>query len=352
MSNELKSLTVKPDDSIRSAFDALSEGDRGLVAVANRGRLVGAVTDGAVRRWAIEHPTLDGSVAQVMTHRPVVCTPGAKKAQVLELLRLHRARTAIEVDGNKAVGFRSLQDLGAGAAPVPSAVLMVGGRGERLRPLTDKVPKPLLRVGGQSIIERMVRCLVAVGVTDVTLAVNYLAEQFEEQLGDGSALGAKISYVQESQPLGTAGALSLLPELPEGPLFVGNGDQITTMDLRALFDFHWHQAAAATIVGVEHWTHIAYGVLETAGHHLRRIDEKPSRRDLVSAGMYVLAPEALRLLEAGQATGMPDLVASVVAEGQSVSVFPIIEPERWDDIGTPEEFEKVLMHFATGEGDR
>jgi dTDP-glucose pyrophosphorylase len=348
---ELKQHTVSPAASVREAFDRLSGSRRGVVAVVNRGKLVGSVTDGTIRRAALADPRLEGPVGEVMSARPVTCEAGTKAADVLALLRLHRARTAIEVDAGKVVGLRSLHEVGGAGGPSPMAVLMVGGRGERLRPLTDKVPKPLLRVGGQSIVERMIRCLVDAGVTRIVLAVNYLAEQFEEQLGDGSALGAQITYQTEDKPLGTAGALSLLEEAPEGPVFVGNGDQITTMDLQALFDFHWHQASAATIVGVEHWTHISYGVLETAGHHLLRIDEKPSRRDLVSAGMYVLAPEALRLLDHGQPAGMPDLVASVVSEGQPVGVFPIIDPERWDDIGTPEEFEKVLLHFATGEVD-
>lgn len=346
---DLKQFTVKPDDTLASAFAAMTGNGRGLVAVVNRGRLVGSLTDGAVRRAAIADPRLEGAVGAVMSKRPVTCPPGLKDKEALALLRLHRVRTALEVDGGRLVGMRSLQDVGGAGGPAPMAVLMVGGRGERLRPLTDKVPKPLLRVGGSSIVERMIICLASAGVSDVVLAVNYLSEQFQEQMGDGSDLGVRLTYLAEPKPLGTAGSLSLLPDPPSGPVFVGNGDQITTMDLQALFDFHWHQAAATTIVGVEHWTHINYGVLETAGHHLLNIDEKPSRRDLVSAGMYVLAPEALRLLQPGQVASMPDLVSSVVNEGQPVVVFPIIEPERWDDIGTPEEFEKVLIHFATGE---
>lgn len=348
-SDDLKALTVKPDASVRAAFEAMTGNGRGLVAVVNRGRVVGSLTDGAIRRAALSDASLAGPASAVMSVSPVTCAPGLADKEVLALLRLHRIRTVLELEGGRLAGMRSLSDVGGAAGPAPLAVLMVGGRGERLRPLTEKVPKPLLRVGGRSIVERMILALADAGVTEVVLAVNYLAEQFEEQLADGSSLGVKIAYLAEPKPLGTAGSLSLLPSPPHGPVFVGNGDQITTMDLQALFDFHWHQAAAATIVGVEHWTHINYGVLETAGHHLLRIDEKPSRRDLVSAGMYVLAPEALRLLQPGKAAGMPDLVASVVGEGQPVGVFPIIDPERWDDIGTPEEFEKVLMHFATGE---
>jgi NDP-sugar pyrophosphorylase family protein len=224
---------------------------------------------------------------------------------------------------------------------------MVGGRGKRLRPLTDKVPKPLLRIGGGTIVERIIRNLGAAGVVDVYLAVNYMAAMFEERLGDGAPLGVRLHYVREEEALGTAGALTLLHEPPAGPLLVTNGDLVTNLDYRALFDFHWHHGGAITVASVDHHTSVPYGVLRTAEDHLLAIDEKPTRRDLVNAGIYVLQPEVLRYLPRGVEVGMPDLIADVVADGLSVHVFPVLEP--WSDIGTPEEFERVLLAFATGE---
>src|SRR5438445_3187283 len=224
---------------------------------------------------------------------------------------------------------------------------MVGGRGQRLRPLTDKVPKPLLRIGGTTIVERIIAGLVRAGVEDVYLTVNYKAEAFEARLGSGERLGVRLRYVRERKPLGTAGALSLLPDRPEGPILVTNGDLVTTLDFRALLDFHWHHAGAITVTGVEHLSEIPYGVLRTAEHHLLGIDEKPERSDLVSAGMYVLDPDVLRFVPDDTPFGMPDLIDAVVAEGLPVHVFPILE--GWFDIGSPEEFERVLVAFATGE---
>jgi NDP-sugar pyrophosphorylase family protein len=147
--------------------------------------------------------------------------------------------------------------------------------------------------------------------------------------------------------MGTAGALSLLPDDITGPIVVANGDLVTTIDFRSLLDFHWHQEGAITVTGVEHLSPIPYGVLRHVEHHLLGIDEKPQRRDLVAAGIYVVEPPLLRFVPRDAASGMPDLIARAVAEGLPVHVFPILE--RWFDIGSPEEFERVLLQFAVGE---
>ncbi len=149
--------------------------------------------------------------------------------------------------------------------------------------------------------------------------------------------------------MGTAGALSLLPRRATGPVLVVNGDILTTVDLNRLFEFHWRHRGAITLAGVEHLSHIPYGVLRSVEHHLLAIDEKPVRRDLCSAGMYVLEPHVLRFLVPGQPRDIPDLIADVLAEGLPVHVFPILE--EWYDIGGTTEFERVLVQFATGEED-
>jgi NDP-sugar pyrophosphorylase family protein len=305
------------------------------------------VTDGAIRRSALRDPTLQACVADVMSKNPVLAEPSTGEDRVARLLESHRLRALPVVDDGRLVGVRTLDEFPGLAPAAPVAVLMVGGRGERLRPLTDKVPKPLLKLGARSIVERIILALAAAGVGDVYLAVNYLAEQFEERLGDGSELGVALHYLYEREPLHTAGALSLLPEPPAAPVFVSNGDLVTTVDYGSLFDFHWRHGGAVTITGVEHRTYVPYGVLSTAEHHLLGIEEKPERRDFVNAGMYVLQPEVLRFVPPGQRRGMPDLIDDVIAEGLPVHVFPVLE--GWFDIGSPEELERVMLMFATGE---
>lgn len=225
------------------------------------------------------------------------------------------------------------------------AVVMVGGRGERLRPLTDDTPKPLLHIGGVPIVERILRRLAAAGITDVWLTVNYLAGAFEGRFGDGSALGLRIRYIHEESPLGTAGALGLLPrDEVTGPIVVTNGDLVTELDFRELLAAHREAGSRLTVCGVEHDTQVLYGVLRTDGRTLLGIDEKPVRTDLVSAGMYVVEPELLDLVPRAEPFGMPDLMDRALERGDTVDVFRV--SADWYDIGSHDEFHRVSRLFA------
>jgi NDP-sugar pyrophosphorylase family protein len=232
---------------------------------------------------------------------------------------------------------------------MPIAVIMAGGRGQRLRPLTDKVPKPLLRVGASSIIERIIASLVSAGIGEVFLAVNYKAEAFERRLGTGDHLGATLHYVRERRRLGTAGALSLLPEASfrGRPILVMAADILTGMDFRAFFDFHRTHGGAATVAAVPYAARVPYAVLRTEGDRLISLEEKPEQRLLCNAGIYMIQPEVLSFVPPDVMIDMPDLLEKVLAEGLSVRIFPI--SEKWFDIGSPEDFERVLHEFATSE---
>jgi dTDP-glucose pyrophosphorylase len=346
----LAPFLLRPDDTVGAAAVRLRENGTGFgVVVGKDNRVLGTVADGAIRRAALGGGDFDAPVTSVMSPKPIVAGRDAADDEILELLTSYRIRALAVVEDDTLLGVRTLDEFPQHRAPAPVAVIMAGGRGQRLRPLTDKVPKPLLRIGPSSILERIISSLAGAGVEDVHLAVNYKANEFEKRLGDGQQLGVKLHYVRERQPLGTAGALSLLPELPRGPILVTNGDLVTTLDFARLFDFHWHHGGAVTIGGVEHLSHIPYGVLRTVEHHLLEIEEKPERRDFCSAGIYVLEPEVLRLVAPGARKDMPELVADVLAEGFPVHVFPVLE--TWFDIGSPAEFERVLMQFATGESE-
>ena len=325
--------TVRPADTLRTAHERMRANGRGLVAVVGRGdKLLGTITDGALRRAMLAGADLDGGVDQAMSLQPLTASKRATKKELLALLRTHRLRSIPIVTDGRLVGVRSLDELGGTGMPAPVAVVMVGGKGERLRPLTDTMPKPLLKIGGLSIVQRLIEGMAAAGVRDVYLTLNYKADVFEDRLGTGKHLGVALHYVRERKAMGTAGALSLLPDDLEGPVVVANGDLVTTIDFRALLDFHWHHEGSITVTGVE--------------HHLLGIDEKPQRRDLVAAGIYVVEAPVLRFVPRDAPSGMPDLIARAVGEGLPTHVFPILE--RWFDIGSPEEFERVLLHFAVG----
>lgn len=228
-----------------------------------------------------------------------------------------------------------------------TAVVLAGGQGQRLRPLTDKVPKPLLTVGRTTILERVLETLRSSGISDVWMAVNYKAEMIEDRIGDGSAYGVNVQYLRERTPLYTAGPLSLLPERPTGPIVVTNADQVTALNFARMVDWHRAEGVAITVGSFEHRTQVPYGVLDVDGSRFRGIAEKPELRSRCNAGIYVLEPSVIDLVPPNTYFGMDGLLAAAVASDLLVSVFPILE--TWIDIGTPEELEKALMWFATGE---
>jgi len=345
-----KSYVLDVSETLAEALQLMRRSRSGLgVVVDDAQRVIGTLSDVAIRRVALNGMSMDVTVGDVMSASPLTVGSGTTEQETFDLLHAHRHRSVPVVDADgRLEGLRSLRRSPAGDG-TPVAVIMAGGRGQRLRPLTDKVPKPLLRVGSKSIVERMITALSAAGVEDVYLAVNYKAEVFEQRLGAGEQLGVRLHYIREEQAMGTAGALSLLPPGLDGPILVVNGDILTTVDLARLFDYHWRLGGAMTLAGVEYLSHIPYGVLRSVEHHLLAIDEKPVRRDLCSAGMYVLEPEVLRFLAPNQPRDIPDLIADVLAEGLPVHVFPILE--EWYDIGGTTEFERVLVQFATGEED-
>lgn len=349
VATDLAACCVQADDKLDEALSRLRRTGLGMVVVVDRqARVVGTLRDSDIRRAVLKDRTTDLRVADAMAGWPIIVQSTTTEAELVELLHAHRLRCVPVVDSGHLVDLRSADGF-PGDLPAPTAVIMAGGRGTRLRPVTDKVPKPLLKVGATSIIERLIAGLASAGVRDVFLAINYKAELFEERLGDGQHLGVTIRYIHEEQPMGTAGALSLLPPGDHGPLLVTNGDIVTTIDFGALLEFHWRHRGAVTVAGAEYLSHIPYGVLRCAEHHLLSIEEKPVRRDFCSAGIYVLGPEVRRFVSGRSAMDMPDLIAAIIAEGLPAHVFPILE--KWYDIGRTAEFERVLMDFATGEGE-
>lgn len=228
-----------------------------------------------------------------------------------------------------------------------TAVVMAGGRGERLQPLTFKVPKPLLTVGRTTILERLLEGLFQAHVDDVWLAVNYLAELIEDRIGDGAGQGVRVRYLREHEPLERAGALSLLPEPPEGPLLLVNADQITNLNFARMVDYHLVEGADVTVGAFTHEVAVPYGVLRSDGNRLLGWDEKPTARFSCNAGFYVLSPAAVALVPDGRPYSTVELLDAAMAAGMDVVVFPLLE--KWIDLGTPEDLERALLAFATGE---
>ena len=360
-------LCVLPGATIRQAIEVIdAQGVQIVLVVSDDGALQGSLTDGDVRRAMLAGRSLDGPASEVMYASPSTVLAGTSQSEVLELMKSRRIhQVPVLSAAGKVVGIELLDDLllsptlssrgRAGAArfrdkilPSPSAehrvLLLAGGRGRRLAPLTEDIPKPMLPVGSKPILESIISALAVAGFKHFYLAVNYRAEVIENYFGDGSEFGVHIEYLREDEPLGTAGALSLLPSRPTAPLLVMNGDLLTALDPRQLLAFHAKQGASATMCVREYDIQVPFGVVSIDGQRLVSIDEKPIHRFFVNAGIYLLEPSCLDLLEPGEAINMTTLFEQLIAAGRQTAAFPV--REYWLDIGRMPDLEKARGDVA------
>lgn len=330
---------VSVEGTIRSAMRAVDAGASKIaLATDANGRLAGVVTDGDLRRallagWALEDP-----VSAIVNRKFVALSPGQGRADVLELMQARRidAIPIVDDDG-RPIGLHLLHAFLA-AAPLPNwAVVMAGGRGQRLRPLTDSTPKPMLRVAGRPILERIVLHLAGAGIERIFVAVKYGGEMIEAHFGNGSTFGCSIEYLREDEPLGTAGALSLLPEPPHDPLLVLNGDLITNVNIGGLLEFHVAGGHDAT-VGTRYYRHtIPFGCIEAKGDRIVALHEKPTLSRLVNTGIYVIEPAVQQRVPRGIPVTMPDVIDGLLANGGSVGAFEV--EGDWIDVGQREQLD-------------
>lgn len=317
-----------------------------LLVVDDERRLLGAVTDGDIRRGLMRRLAMDAPVSEVMNADPLALRPGETGPAAMRRLSERGVAVAPLLDrAGRVIGLYPDATVGAATARDNLVVIMAGGRGARLAPLTQTCPKPMLKVAGRPLLESVVERLRDQGFGRIRLAVNYLAEVIEDHFGDGSALGVEIGYLREDHPRGTAGALSLLDEPLTSPLLVMNGDVLTRMSFGDLVDFHVAQGARASLCLREHSFQAPHGVAEVDGARLSSLREKPTFRWLANAGVYCLDPDIPARAPAEGPYDMPELLAALVADGQPVGAYPI--HEYWLDIGRPPDFETAQTAFAS-----
>ncbi|MXQ09149.1 CBS domain-containing protein [Alphaproteobacteria bacterium GH1-50] len=343
----LKSLTIGPETTIRAALEVIDRSKRQIALVVDdEGRLVASLTDGDVRRGLLRGVSLDAPVSEVMHTSPTTVRQGAPDAATRRLIaerKLHHV--PVLDDGGRLVDLALVEDL-FGVRPNPARiVLMAGGLGTRLRPLTETVPKPMLEVGGKPLLEQIIAGFAEQGFWRITVSVNYRKEMVQDYFGDGSALGVEIDYVEEEKRMGTAGALSLLPERPEGPFVVMNGDLLVSLRFDQLLDFHRRLDAAGTMVVREYAHQVPYGVVRHEGDLMTGIEEKPVARYFVNGGIYVLSPEALDHVPEGEALDMPNLLTALNEADKRVAVFPL--RDYWRDIGRMDDLEAARSEFGS-----
>ena len=324
---------VSPSTTIIEALDVI---DRAALRVAfvvdGERRLLGTLTDGDVRRALLRGIQLDALVGSVMNREPIFADPHEEPDSIRDLMIARGIQHVPLLDSrSRLIDVVVLEDLLQTPETDQRVILMVGGLGLRLRPLTETTPKPMLEVGGKPVLEITVERLVRQGFRNFTLCVNYLASRIEDHFGDGSRFGAKIEYVRESEPLGTAGALRLLPARPTAPFVVMNGDILTTLDFRELLSFQAEHNAAATMAVRPYEMQIPFGVVTNDGPRVVSFTEKPIQSFFVNAGIYALDPATLDALPEAGACDMPTLFQRVSDRGGATVVFPV--REYWLDVG-------------------
>lgn len=344
MSKNWQKVVLSPAHSVRDALAVINaEALRVCLVVDQDQYLLGVVTDGDIRRAILNNVALTQSVTAVMNRSPITVLANQPRAQLLELMR-ERSVLSLPVinEEGKLIGLETWEQ--AVQAPIYDnpVFIMAGGFGTRLRPLTDNCPKPMLKVGDKPILETLLGQFLKAGFKNIYISTHYMPEQITDYFGDGSAWGATIRYVHEETPLGTGGALGLLPDdIPALPLIMINGDVLTTVDFNRLLDFHNKYQPVATMCVREYDYQVPYGVISGDGHRILEMQEKPIQRYFVNAGIYVVSPELFMNVPRQERIDMPTLLEQQIAKQEEVLMFPIYE--YWLDIGRMDDFNKAQL---------
>ena len=337
-------ITLREVDSFGAALELMNRGGYQLALVRRAdGQLAGMVTDSDIRKGLLRGITLEQQVTAVMNTSPLVVSPELGEAEAHQLMMLNHFFHLPVVDASgQLVGLHVAEQLRSPEPRSETLVIMAGGRGQRLMPLTATIPKPMLPLHGRPILEHIIERAKLEGFRQVVISVNYLAEVINEHFGDGSSYGVAIHYLQERQPLGTAGALaSLHASLRQDPVVVTNGDVITDVAYGDLLSQARREAADGLMaVRVQEWQN-PFGVVLCEGNQLVGLEEKPVYRHQVNAGMYVLSPALLDLLQPDTYCDMTDLFSLGVKQGLNLQVFPM--HESWLDIGRHADYERAAI---------
>ncbi len=322
-----------------------------LVVVAGGMRLIGTLTDGDVRRAFLTGRTPETAVDDVCKRTPVVAPDGLSVEDVRQLMRINQVSSIPIVDHDMKVVRVERADTLDGSCDVELvAVIMAGGEGLRLRPLTEDTPKPMLKVGGKPILQTILESLRKGGFTRIILNVRYLSHIIRDHFGDGSAFDVRIDYVDEPKPMGTAGSLGMIPEelRPKSPFMVVNGDLLCTVNFRAVHEFHVGAGYSFTLCGRPYEVRIPFGYPVISGDVVTDFREKPTFTHLVNSGIYCLSPELIAEVPVDEAFQMPDLIRRAIDLNLRVGVFPL--REEFHEIGRPESYaaaeEFYSRHFV------
>jgi len=340
----IKECTISRRATLLETLKALSASGEGIALVVDENnRLEGVATDGDIRRALLKGAVLTDVIAPYMTTNYRFVSPDRSRADVLDLMQAQQLRhIPIVSAGKELMGVHLLRKMIARDKKPNWAVVMAGGKGTRLHPITEKIPKPMIEVAGRPILERIVLHLVGHGIQRIFLSVNHCSEMIESHFGDGRQFGCRIDYIRETEPLGTAGSLSQLPEGTDDPVLVMNGDIVSSADFSAMLNYHEVHECAMTMA-VKNYSHqVPYGCVEIRGGFVTELEEKPAIEKMVNAGIYVLNPDVIRHIPA-EYYPITEVANSLLRSGRRVGAFDLLN--EWIDIGHHDQLRRARQGY-------
>ena len=332
MDEEIREFVVGRNATMRDVLESLCDSAVAICLMVDNKQLVGVMTDGDVRRAMLQGATLDAPAEPFMTRNFISVSPDVGRTEALDILR-SRSITQLPVldENRRLVGLHLMRELIGARKRDNWALIMAGGKGTRLHPITENIPKPMIPVAGRPILERLVMHLTGFGFQRIFISVHYLKDVIKEHFGDGSAFGCQIEYLEEDRPLGSAGALSLLPERPTQPLLMLNGDLVTQVDFSRMLRFHQSRGNVLTM-GVKEYLHtIPYGTVELQEQRIVKLMEKPTVSQQVNTGMYVISPEFFKHIGHNEPVNIMDKIGLALEQNQPVGAYFV--EEDWVDAG-------------------
>lgn len=341
----IEKIKLTVNSTIKEALQIIDQGAvKFAIVVDQNDKLLGTLSDGDIRRAILDGKNLDDKINLIYFKEPTIANINSTKDEILNLCTSKKIYQIPIVDNEgKVVSIDLLDELLKPETHPNKVILMVGGLGKRLRPLTETTPKPMLPVGGKPILQTIVEKFVRHGFVNIVMCVGYKSNIIQDFFDDGSKFGANIEYILEDKRMGTAGALSLLTTKPSEPFFVMNGDLLTNVNFEHLFEFHTLNNSMATMCVREYDFEVPYGVVNIENEKILSIEEKPIQKFFVSAGIYMLDAKCIDLIPEDEFYDMPTLFEKLIEENENVISFPL--REYWLDIGRMEEYEKANKEY-------
>jgi len=342
--SRIENIKITADTTIKQALKVISNGDLQIaIVVDKKGKLLGTLTDGDIRRGFLKGLNINSTIKSIFFSKPIIAKKSDSKENLLKIALSKRIYQIPVVDhSGKVIDIHILDELIKSKSKSNLVVIMAGGKGTRLRPLTNNIPKPMLKIGNKPILQSIVEKFKESGYKNFVICVNYKSKIIKDYFRDGTKLGVKIEYINEKIRMGTAGGLSLFKKKPKEPFFVINGDLLTNLDFEKMLNFHQEHDSKATMCIKEYNVNLPYGEVKIDNENIFSIKEKPKYKFFVNAGIYILDPKCINLIP-NKFYDMPSLFKKIIAKKEKTISFPL--GEYWLDIGRTNDFDKANSEY-------